>query len=602
MPRQVIRGPRHAAAPIYEGEGIGQRVTDVLTGVEKEIQERSNIRRKEQEHRYALDELERNYRKEYTINPQDLARAAVDTQESFTNMGNRLSQLRQKLRNEKLSEKELSEMYMIEGSIESYKNIINADTQMIADGNAAIDEGGFDAYSNPEDRAKWMALAKKQLRLVEKNGEWRYIGEIDGEEVDEAAIGFLDGLQLTKKVDWGTKTLDDKKDIRSERKITNADGSVDTEISYDEAKARDIADSDLSDPDQLNSYAFRYLTEEEGLTDAQARDRINNEYKPNGFKDIMPTLLNARVNELTAGAETIRTKFAPTRTGGGKPVYKPADVNQWNASIGRVERDLGTGNIGQYFPNSSVTKTPEGNYKIARIDGRGNELSSYTLTPDQVRLQALENEGVDLGYYNLYNRQRQQFNQAVELEKLRAKANLTNEQLAPFLDDPRVQTGAPKPVADPNLSISDFRAINQLWKENNPDALPPEPVVTEGDNVEKVSQDNAFIKEYKATLPATKKRGKRDIVPKERREGLARIKRYNDLGGLDGIRSKVSELQTFLANNPKSTGRGAAATKRNRPIIKAEKELATLLNDLQIFQPEQIVGTQIVDTATQAAG
>ncbi|MDA8032078.1 MAG: hypothetical protein MPK62_13335, partial [Alphaproteobacteria bacterium] len=348
-----------------------------------------------------------------------------------------------------------------------------------------------------------MALAKKQLRLVEKNGEWRYIGEIDGEEVDEAAIGFLDGLQLTKKVDWGTKTLDDKKDIRSERKITNADGSVDTEISYDEAKARDIADSDLSDPDQLNSYAFRYLTEEEGLTDAQARDRINNEYKPNGFKDIMPTLLNARVNELTAGAETIRTKFAPTRTGGGKPVYKPADVNQWNASIGRVERDLGTGNIGQYFPNSSVTKTPEGNYKIARIDGRGNELSSYTLTPDQVRLQALENEGVDLGYYNLYNRQRQQFNQAVELEKLRAKANLTNEQLAPFLDDPRVQTGAPKPVADPNLSISDFRAINQLWKENNPDALPPEPVVTEGDNVEKVSQDNAFIKEYKATLPAT---------------------------------------------------------------------------------------------------
>ncbi|MDA7991568.1 MAG: hypothetical protein MPJ25_00875 [Pirellulales bacterium] len=124
--------------------------------------------------------------------------------------------------------------------------------------------------------------------------------------------------------------------------------------------------------------------------------------------------------------------------------------------------------------------------------------------------------------------------------------------------------------------------------DNNKDKVKTEvkgdDVVTD-DNVTKVIDDtDPVITSYKDSLPKAKKRGRTNVVPKERREGLQRIERYKEYGGLQGIQSRIEELETFLRDNPLSPGKGAAATKKNRPIKKAQEELDTLKRDLTIFQ------------------
>ena len=382
--------------------------------------------------RNTIEGQERTYRKEFTIDPATLALEAAEVQEQFGQQGDRLFSLKRKIQNgDKLSNEEQAEKYMIEGSIGAFKELTAAENAAITAHKEVLNSTGLDNYNDPGDRAAALAVAERKLKKKLVNGQWNYVGEIqvpkDGGgfetvKVDEPAAGFLNNLNLTAKTDWDAANATDKADLKfTEHTETDQITGEKRKIKiYDDADALKRVTAGFTDPDKLDSYAFRYLTTTGKLSDADARAQIE-DYQLDGYGDFRNTLIQDRLADIkrdttrttlqkAADPKALAEKNALKK---GKTTYKKSDEIRWTAQTTKVN-DLLSKPITETTIKALTSLAPEklritpkenGGLTIL-LKGRKDDVGlpvEEEFTADQLQAAGdliLEVTGVDAGWLN----------------------------------------------------------------------------------------------------------------------------------------------------------------------------------------------------------
>lgn len=473
----------------YLGGAVRQGVSETLTAIEQEGQQRQQFQQeselrdlKGQAVRQAMAKQEREYRKDFTLDPEATARQSVEIQRHFEDIQTGLFDLRKKQIDGTITDEESLTLAQYENSIQTFNSVYTAENEAIKAYNEILDSTGVDDYSSPKNRALAMALAKKELKLTQRNGEWYYEGEVTytdengktvTERVDDKAVGFLDNLNLTEKTDWGSSDADAVAGVKvTSQTQKRADGSEYVQYKYDPNVLISQASADLADRNKLNSYAFHYLTDVKGLSDAEARQQVD-DLDLDGYGDFKTELLNHHTTELIKAADA-RVNALSYQSVAAKPTerkttWTPKQHANFSANINNVAKVLSQGgNLSSIAPGElrSTYDKEKKAWTIEILDDVGDAIVEETFTNQRAAENfALGHLGVDPGFISQY-RATQANNIVREAAANRKFRDDVFAASGDVVDDPRVQTGEPYPENLPEDSVQKA-AILQAWAENN---------------------------------------------------------------------------------------------------------------------------------------